>query len=737
MDLASLVFLAVVSAGLLGAFAWQTARSRRREARDAAAHARSIEEARHIPPSLHPVIDPNLCIGSLACISACPEGDILGIVRGSAAMIDAGACIGHGRCAVECPVGAIKLVFGDSERGVDLPEVDESFESSRPGVFVVGELGGMGLIKNAITQGLEVAAYLDRTLGPKTDVTDVVIAGAGPAGLATAAALVHAGRSVRVVDQQVSGGSIAHYPRQKLVMTERARIPGYGAFGQSRMTKEELLAELRKVQRRFGLTVEEGVRVTGIDGASDAFAVRTDPGASIACRRVVLAVGRRGSPRTLRVPGEESARVTYALTDARQYDGQRVLVVGGGDAAAEAATQLARDSSAVVDVACRGPLFARARLANRSAVAEQLAAGKLRAHANAEVLRIEEGVVVLGGEGGEQALPNDFVIACLGGETPLELLQAVKVDLVRHRGDQAMPPPTRRTHRDHDRDGVWSRLGRGLVLGCGAGAALLALALIYAGHEYYLLPRAERIASPLHDLWRSAGPLGNTIGWAATLLMLTNFAYAVRKRWSRLHGLGPLRRWMSAHVFVGLYSPLIVAIHAAFQANNTVALTTYVSLLVVVGTGLVGRYVYGLIPAVDGRRLEESEVAARVERRLADAQALAQRSANPARAVALLRAAGQGEADASWAQVFALPFAMSGAFVRAGGVPFAAAADRRLFRREAAGLVRARAELRLFALLRGFLGWWRVLHVVLAVLLVLLMALHIGVSIYLGYGWVT
>ena len=131
-----------------------------RQRRDAAALREKIERNQHHPRSLHPVMDPDICIGSLSCLKACPEGDILGIVDGAARLVHADHCIGHGRCAAECPVGAIRLVFGTAERGVDLPEVDEFFESSRAGVHVVGELGGMGLIKNAITQGLQAAERL-------------------------------------------------------------------------------------------------------------------------------------------------------------------------------------------------------------------------------------------------------------------------------------------------------------------------------------------------------------------------------------------------------------------------------------------------------------------------------------------------------------------------------------------------------------------------------------------------
>src|SRR5215831_10118693 len=220
-----LLIVAAVLCGLLALVAFAALRWReRRRARSQLDQA--IRQEMHIPASLHPVIDPDVCIGSGSCIAACPEGRILGLIDGVATLVNGARCIGHGRCAAECPVGAIKLVFGSAERGVDLPEVDTHFESSRRGVHIIGELAGMGLIKNALTQGLQVAAHLRETLGRGGgQTTDVAIVGAGPAGIAAAAGCRAAGLSFRVLEQDTFGGTVAHYPRQKLVMTEPVELP--------------------------------------------------------------------------------------------------------------------------------------------------------------------------------------------------------------------------------------------------------------------------------------------------------------------------------------------------------------------------------------------------------------------------------------------------------------------------------------------------------------------------------
>jgi ferredoxin len=124
------------------------AEARSRATKEAAAEAGLLE-----PASLHPKIDPVKCLGCAACVRACPEGDILGMINGKAELIEPTHCIGHGACREACPYGAITLVFGTEQRGVDLPHVKPDFQTNVPGIFIAGELGGMGLIRNAIEQG--------------------------------------------------------------------------------------------------------------------------------------------------------------------------------------------------------------------------------------------------------------------------------------------------------------------------------------------------------------------------------------------------------------------------------------------------------------------------------------------------------------------------------------------------------------------------------------------------------
>ncbi|MGZ6126180.1 MAG: NAD(P)-binding domain-containing protein, partial [Myxococcales bacterium] len=456
----------------------------RRERKSAAAVAARADVEERVPLTLHPVINPDICIGSLSCLKSCPEGDILGVVNGSARLIQADHCIGHGRCAAECPVDAIKLVFGSSERGVDLPMVDQYFESSRQGVHVVGELGGMGLIRNAVTQGLQVGERLAAT-APRRSGTEVVVVGAGPAGLAAALALKAAGRSFRVLEQGTLGGTIANYPRQKVVMTEPLQVPYLGRISKKRISKEELLSAWQQALKKASVRIDEGVRVLGIDGNDGAFRVQTDKG-YLDAGKVVLATGRRGTPRKLGVPGETLAKVTYRLIDAEQYARSEVLVVGGGDSALEAAIQLAEQGNAKVSISYRGDSFAKCREANRQRIAELVSARRVRALMSSQVERILEKEVVLTVGGSPVILRNDYVIVNVGGELPLEFLSKVKISLERHFGEELKKPARSSGRREPVAGKEAGSPRRGAHLFYFATGALILGWLAVKGWDYYL-----------------------------------------------------------------------------------------------------------------------------------------------------------------------------------------------------------------------------------------------------------
>lgn len=406
------------------------------------------------PASLHPLIDTHRCIGCAACVTACPEKEVLGIIEGRAQLIGPANCIGHGACQKACPVGAIQLVFGSETRGVDIPWVSPDFESSVPGIYIAGELGGMGLIRNAVTQGRQAMQQLSKQLQKgaslnekRTDEkraesdVDVVIVGAGPAGIAASLAAKAEGLRYKTLDQESSlGGTVAHFPRGKLVMTQPVDLPLAGKANFRELSKEQLLHFWESILLRFPLAIEYGQAVQQIDVMDNGFCVVT-PTARYTTQKVLLAIGRRGSPRKLNIPGEELSKVVYRLIDPEQYRGQQVLVIGGGDSALEAACSLAEleDASSTpaqsgmqirtpaITLAYRGDAFNRAKARNRTRVEALQKAGKLQVKLGYQPVRIEKDHVLIASSQQQETLANDQVIVCAGGELPTAFLKKIGI----------------------------------------------------------------------------------------------------------------------------------------------------------------------------------------------------------------------------------------------------------------------------------------------------------------------
>ena len=396
--------------------------------------AKTKAEAASEPPSLHPVINPALCIGCGACTHACPEGGILGMISGKAQLLDPGACIGHGACQKSCPVGAIDLVFGTARRGVDIPVVSPNFESNVPGLYIAGELGGMGLIANAIEQGRQaMAAIAQRPDLGNPEAYDVVVVGAGPAGIAASLGAKEKGLTCLTLEQDTLAGTVARYPRGKLVMTRPATLPLFGRIKLRRVRKERLLELWHDVVTKTGVKIHQGVCVEKITPTPAGFEVATTAGVTNA-RTVLLATGRRGSPRRLGVPGEHLSKVVYSLADPAQYAGAHVLVVGGGDSALEAIAELARQPVASLTLSYRGTTFERANPANRRRLDEAVLAGRVAVLKASHVASIEPTRVIVDQRGRRHTPRNDAVIICAGGVLPTALLADIGIDVVRKFG---------------------------------------------------------------------------------------------------------------------------------------------------------------------------------------------------------------------------------------------------------------------------------------------------------------
>ncbi len=406
-------------------------RLRRRESagREAAAHTRASGARAQ---AQHPRIDVQRCIGCGACADACPEGAVLAVVAGKAALVQPERCIGHGLCADACPVGAIEIVTAPPGLQADTPHLSRDLETNLPGVFVAGELGGLALIKNAIRQGRECVDTVARRIAARPvprrpGVADVCIVGAGPAGLSAALRAQEIGLSYVLLEQTTLGGSVARYPRQKLVLTSPFELPLYGTFDKLKIRKEELLALWTRVVRETRLAVRTGERVEHVARDPDGiFTVTTTRGLHQA-RAVILAIGRRGTPRTLGIPGEESPKVMYDLLDAAAYRDRRILVVGGGDSAVEAALGLAHQRGNRITLSYRRDAFSRLKSRNEQRIAEAARRRRVTVLFNSAPLEVRPSSVILDVQGERRELPNEFVWVFAGGTPPTAFLERIGV----------------------------------------------------------------------------------------------------------------------------------------------------------------------------------------------------------------------------------------------------------------------------------------------------------------------
>jgi thioredoxin reductase/Pyruvate/2-oxoacid:ferredoxin oxidoreductase delta subunit len=398
---------------------------RRITAQALAIQKEAVEAGLTEPSSLHPLIDLNKCLGAAACIPACPEG-ALQLIGGKAYLVDPAHCIGHGACLPACPHDAIKLVFGTEKRGMDIPKVHPNFETNVPGIFIAGELGGMGLIRKSATQGIQAMDSIKKLKG-SSNPFDVVIVGAGPAGMGAVLGAKEAKLKYVLLEQETSlGGAIFQYPRNKIAMTAPVKLPIVGEMHFKEVSKEKLLEFWESIIQKAGIKVNFNERMETITKTDNGFIVKTNK-QSYETRTVLLAIGRRGTPRKLGVSGEDLPKVVYRLIDPEQYRNMHVLVVGGGDSALEAACSIADEPGTTVTLSYRSEAFGRSKQKNRDRLNALEGRGRLKVMLKSGVKQVTKDTVTIDYQGQVNEIPNQAIIVCAGGILPTPFLKEIGI----------------------------------------------------------------------------------------------------------------------------------------------------------------------------------------------------------------------------------------------------------------------------------------------------------------------
>lgn len=692
----------------------------------------------------YPEVDLTRCIGCGTCVAACPEEGVLDVIHGQAQVVHGARCVGHGRCAEECPVGAIAITLGDLSQRDDIPAVDGDLRVvGSPGLYLAGEVTGFALIRTAIAQGTTAARTAAKDLEGSSNGAqlagdgrkggarpDLLVVGSGPAGLACALEGKRLGLGVLVLDREGVGGTVAKYPRRKLVMTQPVEFPLHGRLGKTSYSKEELMELWERIVRQEGIAVRGGTTFEGLESRpGGGYVVATDTG-PIEARSVCLALGRRGTPRRLGVPGEDLPKVAYGLLDAQSYRHRSILVVGGGDSAVEAAMGLAEQEGNRVSLSYRGEAFHRIRARNEARLARTVASGELELILRSRVRTIGDAWVDLEQDHREETgtlrLPNDDVFVLAGGVAPFELLgrSGVSFDPKDRPEDEGTDAGTR---------GWPIALALALVMG------IASLGWVLVHRDYYFAPLVERIDHPRHALLRPGRGLGLGLGLAASLAMVLNLAYLLRRAPGLRFVMGSLRRWMAIHMATGVAALVLAILHGGLVPRNSTGGHALLGLVVLVVTGLIGRFAYAFVPrSANGRELELDEARAELERSQGDWEHRNRELLESLRIELLGEAHGvawERSFVGRWRSLLASQWRFrrelrrwENACREAGVAPGALRSAVHWARRAQ----RARLGAAHYEELRGILSSWRYLHRWVALAVVMLIALHVAAALRYG-----
>jgi thioredoxin reductase/NAD-dependent dihydropyrimidine dehydrogenase PreA subunit len=369
-----------------------------------------------------PKVDVEACISCGSCYGSCPKQVLAGDDHGKSVVVHPESCIAKEGCAVceqGCPTGAIRVSTAPLKRSVERPEIDEHNEAKKiQGLFFAGEVIGAALIKSAINQGADCAKFIGEKKPKIADAQyDVVIIGAGPAGLG--AGLEAKKRNLRylILERGNVAQTIQDYPRDKAVLAEPIKMPLYGQLPMMDAQKEVLIATWQAIVKTTQLVVNEHEEATDVQKKGALLEVTSNKAKYLAAN-VVLAIGTRGDPRKLGCPGEAPHCVAYNLVDAAEHANQSVLVVGGGDTAIEAAVALASTPGTKCVLSYRKGAFSRVKKRNQEQVDAMAKSGQLEIVFNSQVTEIKDGVAILKTEAGVREINCVRVFALIGADPP-------------------------------------------------------------------------------------------------------------------------------------------------------------------------------------------------------------------------------------------------------------------------------------------------------------------------------
>ncbi|MGA9770536.1 MAG: NAD(P)-binding domain-containing protein [Blastocatellia bacterium] len=453
------------------------------------------------PAYPHPVVDPLLCIGCHACVEACPH-DVLAIVNGVSTPVALDQCMEDTACTVECPTSPKACIVINTNKKIParkVPNRNQRLMTNVPGIYMIGDVSGVPLIKNALNEGAQVIDYIVEDLqkegkNPKAEY-DVAIIGVGPAGISATSLAKQRGLSYIAIEQDKVVSTIQNYPAGKYVFFKpdtveaKGGMPLEGAGNQ----REFILETWMKTMLEHGLQINEDESCKDIKQDDGIFTVVTEQGklkekATYKVRAVILAIGNRGTPMKLRVPGEElkfkvmnpqpvvakhcpkcgqsrkgsqlfcvkcgqqlpartpepyeDTKVKYKVSDPADYVNKKCIIVGAGNSSIESAVDLTgfkRDGDEIkftrnneVTLVVRSDFKGDLKLGNKMNVYDCIDAGKIKVFFRTEIKEITETEVVLMDVRTKEEkarLANDYVFALIGGEKPTKFLEGIGIKI--------------------------------------------------------------------------------------------------------------------------------------------------------------------------------------------------------------------------------------------------------------------------------------------------------------------